>query len=111
MPPADSHCLKTWSSSRTTRSLDGLCVLARLSSFQRTDGSAPVTPYPTFRSSHRPGPAWKASPPVGRGAFRGTLRGYYRPLPVSTLKLPAPKINRRVRVELERDARARNCCV
>ena len=27
--------------------LDGLCVLARLSSFQRTDGSAPVAPYPT----------------------------------------------------------------
>jgi len=50
MPPADSHCLKTRSSSRTTRSLDGLCVLARLSSFQRTDGSAPVAPYPTFRS-------------------------------------------------------------
>jgi hypothetical protein len=50
MPPADSHCLKTSSSSRTRRSLDGLCVLARLSSFQRTDGSASVTPYPTSRS-------------------------------------------------------------
>jgi hypothetical protein len=34
---------------------DGLCVLARLSSFQRTDGSAPVTPYPTSAHSHRPG--------------------------------------------------------
>ena len=63
---------------RLSAVVTGLCVLARLSSFQRTDGSAPRAPYPTSQSrdvrrSHRPGPAWKASPPVGRGAFRGTF--------------------------------------
>ena len=71
---------------RKNEPLDGLCVLARLSSFQRTDGNAPVAPYPTSARSHRPGPAWKALPPVGRGVFRGTLRGYYRHPPLSTSK-------------------------
>jgi hypothetical protein len=80
MPPADSHC-PSLPSTRFARDraalrpekIDGLCVLARLSSFQRTDGSAPVAPYPT---SHRatdcrvppPRCAWKAVPPVGRGS-------------------------------------------
>ena len=49
MPPADSHCLKPSRLLRRAEPLDGLCVLARLSSFQRTDGSAPVAPYPTSR--------------------------------------------------------------
>jgi len=52
-----------------------VCV-ARLSSFQRTDGGTPVALHPTSSAtcaSHRPGPAWKASPPVGRGVFRGTF--------------------------------------
>ena len=58
--------------------------------------------------SHRPGLAWKASPPVGRGTFRGTLRGYYRFLPLSTAKCTPEKT---LAVEFEENARARNCCV
>jgi hypothetical protein len=57
MPPADSHCLSLpvarFARDRAARrfgKIDGLCVLARLSSFQRTDGNAPVTPYPTSHS-------------------------------------------------------------
>ena len=41
--------------------------------------------------SHRPSLAWRASPPVGSGVSRGTLRGYYRHPPVSTHKLPRRK--------------------
>ena len=107
MPPADSHCLKVESANLLT----GCVYLHAYLVFKEPTTARQWRPTRHSARSHRPGPAWKASPPVGRGAFRGTLRGYYRPLPVSTLKLPAPKINRRVRVELERDARARNCCV
>jgi hypothetical protein len=95
MPPADSHCLKV-----KVQPLDGLCVLARLSSFQRTDGSAPVAPYPTSARTHRPGLAWKALPPVGRGTFRGTLRGYYRLFSLSTPKLQRRQ-NKSTAAELE----------
>src|SRR6185369_8081639 len=54
MPLADSHCLKVLLLFRRAKPLDGLCVLARLSSFQRTDGSAPVAPYPTSHSNPPP---------------------------------------------------------
>src|SRR6185436_12685876 len=71
---------------RTLR-IDGLYILARLSSFQRTDEvrqGRPTDVRSGLRPSHRSGLAGKASPHVECGAFRGTFRGYRHHLALST---------------------------
>ena len=94
MPPADSHCLKASPLLTEEQALLTGCVyLHAYLVFKEPTVARQWRPPRHPARSHRPGPAWKASPPVGRGAFRGTLRGYYRDLPLSTPKLPTPKID------------------
>jgi hypothetical protein len=86
--------------------IDGLCVLARLSSFQRTDevrqgrptDLPSARPFRARAPSHRSGPAGKASPHVVCGAFRGTFRGYRHRHTLSTPKMrPPSKTSKRLR--------------
>src|SRR3954452_4399709 len=77
-----------------TPSLDGLCVyLHAYLVFKEPTVARQWRPPRHLARSHRPGLAWRASPPVGRGAFRGTFRGYYRYLPLSTPELLCRQIN------------------
>ena len=96
MPPADSHCLETHVS---TRLLTGCVYLHAYLVFKEPTVARQWRPPRHLIRSHRPSLAWKASPPVGRGAFRGTLRGYYRSPPLSTTKCHARK-KRRLRLTL-----------
>ena len=87
MPPADSHCLKAVLFLTEEPSLLTGCVyLHAYLVFKEPTAARQWRPARHSARSHRPGLAWKASPPVGRGTFRGTLRGYYRFLPLSTAK-------------------------
>jgi hypothetical protein len=81
MPPADSHCLKT---RVATRLLTGCVYLHAYLVFKEPTAARQWRPTRHPARSHRPGLAWKALPPVGRGTFRGTLRGYYRLFTLST---------------------------
>src|SRR5205807_1925340 len=76
MPPADSHCLSLRNSLEIPERLTGCVYLHAYLVFKEPTAARlwrPPRHRVRFRASHRPGLAWKASPPVGRGAFRGTF--------------------------------------
>jgi len=92
MPPADSHCLKVLllpplSKSEEQSLLTGCVYLHAYLVFKEPTAARQWRPTRHLTRTHRPGLAWKALPPVGRGTFRGTLRGYYRLFTLSTPKL------------------------
>ena len=93
MPPADSHCLSLPAVHRRLRAaarrqrLTGCVYLHAYLVFKEPTAARQWRPARHSARSHRPGLAWKASPPVGRGTFRGTLRGYRHRFALSTQKM------------------------
>ena len=93
--------------------IDGLCVLARLSSFQRTDCGAPGTPHPTGCAFSR-FPPCRTVPERPRHMSDAARLG--EPSEVTGTTCPCqPKkcaaTKKKRAAELERNARARNCAV